>query len=73
MITDDKFMPCPASVIEEMARALSTERDDTCGAHLERLASDLRTKWSRAFPRMPVQAIDKSVAGLVDRVRCGAK
>jgi len=69
MTTYDRFMSRPAAVIADMALTLSAESDEACDARLEHCASDLRTKWSRAFPRMPIQTIDKAVADLVDHVR----
>jgi hypothetical protein len=69
MSTYDQFMLRAAAVIADMALTLSTESDKTSDARLERYASDLRTKWSRAFPRMPIQTINVAVTDLVDRVR----
>jgi hypothetical protein len=56
-----------------MALTLFTESDKTSDARLERYTSDLRTRWSRAFPRMPIETINVAVADLIDRVRCARR
>jgi hypothetical protein len=69
----DQFMLRADAVIADMALTLSTESDETSDARIERYASDLRTRRSRAFPRMPIETINVAVADLIDRVCCARR